>query len=275
MRIDAHQHFWHFDPVRDAWIDDDMQRIRADFLPADLLPALATHDFEGCIAVQADQSLAQNDFLLGLSRQYPVIRGVVGWVDLCGAAAVEQIGNYADDPTFVGVRHVVQGEPAGFMDREDFRSGLGALSAAGLTYDILIYHYQLAEAARLVAAFPDQPFVLDHLAKPVIDGPPDPVWVRDIRALAGYPNVLCKLSGMVTEVPQRDWTEELLRPYIHVVLEAFGAERVMYGSDWPVCLVAAEYSQQLRAIESACQELSDAERAAIFGGTAGTFYGIA
>ena len=275
MRLDAHQHFWHFDPVRDAWIDDSMQCIREDFLPPDLLPQLDTHGFDGCVAVQADQSLAQNDFLLGLSRQYHFVRGVVGWVDLCSQAAEAQIEAYAQDPTFVGVRHVVQGEPDGFMDRADFRNGIGQLAAAGLTYDILIYHHQLTEAVRLVAAFPDQPFVLDHVAKPVIAGLPDAAWVRQIRALADRPNVFCKLSGMVTEVPDRNWTDELLRPYIHTVLEAFGTKRVMYGSDWPVCLVAAEYSQQLHALEAACQELSDAERADVFGSTAARFYGIA
>lgn len=275
MRIDAHQHFWHYDPVRDAWIDDSMARIRADFLPPDLRPLLETHGFDGCVAVQADQSLAHNDFLLGLSRQYPFIRGVVGWVDLCSATVDEQIASYAEQSGFVGVRHVVQGEAPGFMDRPDFRRGISQLAAAGLTYDILIYHQQLAEATRLVAAFPDQCFILDHVAKPVVAGLPDAAWVGGMQALARHPNVYCKLSGLVTEVPDRDWSGDLLRPYLDVVLGAFGAERVLYGSDWPVCLVAAEYGQQLRVVEAACQALSDAERASIFGGTAARCYGIA
>ena len=274
MRLDAHQHFWHYDPVRDAWIDEGMQRIRRDFLPADLHPLLTAEGMDGCIAVQADQSLEQNDFLLGLSRRNPWIRGVVGWVDLCSDQAGEQLDRYGSAPSFVGVRHVVQAEGAGFMDRADFRAGLSLLAARGLTYDLLIYHHQLAEAIRLAAALPEQPIVLDHLAKPVIAGQPDAEWVAQIRALAAFDNVYCKLSGMVTEVPHRAWTPTLLVPYVETVLGAFGTDRVMYGSDWPVCLVAASYSQQLNALRSACAHLSDDERAAVFGGNAVRFYGI-
>ncbi|PPK85901.1 L-fuconolactonase [Neolewinella xylanilytica] len=274
MTLDAHQHFWNYDPVRDAWIDESMQAIRRDFLPPDLQPLLADNGIDGCIAIQADQSLAETDFLLQLARQHSFIRGVVGWVDLCDPGVKEQLERYDDADLLVGMRHVVQAEPPGFMDRPDFRRGISALREFGLTYDILIYHHQLAESIRLVAAYPDQPFVLDHLAKPVIAGQPDREWRNQIESLAGHEQVYCKLSGMVTEVHDRNWTPQLLQPYIEVVLEAFGPERVMYGSDWPVCLVAAEYSAQLRALEFACAALSESEKHAIFGKNAAGFYGI-
>lgn len=251
MIIDAHQHFWQFDPVRDSWIDASMEQLRRDFLPGDLAPLLRAHGIAGSVAVQADQSLAENEFLLGLADRHPFIWGVVGWVDLCASGVDTQLSKYATHPKFVGVRHIVQAEPDGFMDREDFRRGIGRLHDHQLTYDLLIYHRQLPEALRLVRAFPGQPFVLDHLAKPKIEGPPDTGWTDHIRALADCPNVSCKVSGMVTEVPGYDWTFEVLRPYLDVVLEAFGPDRLLYGSDWPVCLLAADYRAQLSVYQQA------------------------
>ena len=274
MRLDAHQHFWHFDPVRDSWIDEDMQVIRRDFLPDELSPHLSEHGIDGSIAVQASPFLEENDFLLGLAAEHRFILGVVGWIDLCGAEAKEQLRHYHQQKRFVGVRHIVQAEGPGFMDRPDFRAGLSLLANLGLTYDLLIHHHQLAEAIRLVAAFPDQPFVLDHLAKPVIAGQPDREWVDQLHSLARHENVSCKLSGMVTETAVPDWTPQLLKPYVETVLEAFGPDRVMYGSDWPVCLVDATYTQQLDALRYACDQLSGNERDRLFGDNAAKFYGI-
>ncbi|WP_116104971.1 amidohydrolase family protein [Lewinella sp. IMCC34191] len=274
MILDAHQHFWNYDPVRDAWIDESMQAIRRDFLPPDLQPLLDANDVDGCIAVQADQSYEETDFLLGLAGQYAFIHGVVGWADLRSDSLADELSKYEKAEKLVGLRHVVQAEPPEFMDGEAFRRGIAKLRSFDLTYDILIHHDQLAESVRLVGAFPDQSFVIDHLAKPVIAGQPDRQWVSQIRAVARHENVWCKLSGMVTEVPGRDWTPQLLRPYVREVLEAFGPRRVMYGSDWPVCLVAASYAAQMDALKEACADLSDDEQRAIFGENAAEFYGI-
>ncbi|THH42001.1 amidohydrolase family protein [Neolewinella litorea] len=245
MTIDAHQHFWKFDPVRDAWIDESMTALRRDFLPHDLAPAYAANGIDGCIAVQADQSLAENDFLLDLANRHSFIRGVVGWVDLCDPQVEEQLERYAAHPKFVGVRHIVQAEPSGFLARPAFRRGIGRLLQYGLTYDLLVYHHQLPDALELVRAFPGQPFILDHLGKPVIQGVPDPDWVANLRALAQLPNVHCKLSGLVTEAPGYHWTVDGMRPYLEEAVLAFGTRRLLYGSDWPVCLLAADYASQL------------------------------
>ncbi|NJB84796.1 L-fuconolactonase [Lewinella marina] len=270
MIIDAHQHFWQFDPVRDAWIDASMGVLRQDFLPTDLAPILAANGVDGCVAVQADQSLAESDFLLELADRHPFIRGVVGWVDLCAPDVEEQLARYAAHPKFVGVRHILQGEPAGFMARPDFRRGISLLHRYGLTYDLLVYHYQLPEAIDLVDAFPEQRFVLDHLAKPVIDGPPDPAWVRNLRTLAGFPGVSCKLSGMVTEVPGYQWTAEALQPYLTVAVEAFGPDRLLYGSDWPVCLLAADYAAQFAVYRN----FPGLDSTGCFGSNAERIYGL-
>ena len=274
MTLDAHQHFWQYDPERHAWIDDSMAAIRRDFLPGTLEPHLSAHGIDGCVAVQADQTTAENDFLLGLARDHAFIRGVVGWVDLADTAVEAQLDRYAGEERFVGVRHVVQAEGPGFLDRKDFRAGLKLLREYGLTYDILIYHHQLQESTRLVTDFPDLLFVVDHIAKPVIAGQPDEEWVNHLRSLARHENVYCKLSGMVTEVPTGDWTPQLLQPYVETVLEAFGTDRVMYGSDWPVCLTVADYTGQLEALRYTCAELSGDEQAALFGGNTARFYGL-
>ncbi|WP_116124919.1 amidohydrolase family protein [Lewinella sp. IMCC34183] len=274
MIIDAHQHFWHFDPVRDAWIDESMAAIQRDFLPQDLRPELEARGIDGCVAVQADQSLAQNDFLLGLARGHDFVRGVVGWVDLRSKEAAAQLNRYAANPAFVGVRHVVQAESAGFMLDRDFQAGVSLLRDHGLTYDILIHRGQLPEALLLARAFPEQPFVLDHLAKPVADGQLDPAWEDGIRALAECGNVSCKLSGLVTEAPGYCWDYEQLLPYVTTVLDAFGPRRLLYGSDWPVCRVAATYEAQLEVYRRALASLSEADRVLIFGGNAARFYGL-
>jgi L-fuconolactonase len=273
-RIDAHQHFWRYSPQTHAWIDDSMQAIKRDFLPHDLEPVLSAAGFDGCIAVQAEQTTAETEWLLRLADEHPFIRGVVGWVDLCADDVAEQLASLAPQPRLSGVRHIVQDEPAGFMLRPDFQRGIAALEQFGMTYDILIYERQLAEALELVRRFPEQSFVIDHIAKPAIrDGSID-AWRAGMRALAACSNVYCKLSGMATEAEWQGWKPADFAPYIATVLEAFGPQRVMIGSDWPVCLLAAEYGDVIGIVTDAIGQGSRDDRDAIMGGTAAKFYGI-
>ncbi len=267
-RIDAHQHFWRYSPQTHAWIDDSMFSIKRDFLPSDLKPLLDAAGFDGCVAVQAEQSVAETEWLLRLADEHAFIRGVVGWVDLCASDVADQL-------RLRGTRYIVQDEPAGFMLRPEFQRGIAALAEFGLTYDILIYERQLPEALELVRRFPEQRFVIDHIAKPAIrDGSID-AWRAGITAIAACPNVYCKLSGMVTEADWRRWRPSDFVPYIETVLEAFGPRRVMIGSDWPVCLLAGEYGGVMAIVTDAVGGLTADERDAILGGTAAEFYGVA
>jgi L-fuconolactonase len=273
-RVDAHQHFWHYRPERDAWITEDMGVIRRDFLPGDLEGVLADAGLNASVAVQASQSLEETRFLLGLARDHDFVRGVVGWVDLLAPDLEPTLEALSEDPLLVGIRHVAQAEADDWLAREDVAAGIRRLAGFGLTYDILVYHWQLPAAQTLVDRLPDQPFVVDHLAKPAIrDGALEP-WATRMRELSRRPNVWCKLSGMVTEADWRSWTPDDLNPYIDVVLEAFGPERLMFGSDWPVCLLAAGYSDVVDVVEDAASTLAPTERDAIFGGTACRFYGV-
>ncbi|UWZ84249.1 amidohydrolase family protein [Occallatibacter riparius] len=272
-RIDAHQHFWNYDPVEYGWIDEPMAALRRDFLPQDLKPLLSQVGFQGCIAVQARQSLEETRWLLSLAKQNDFIRGVVGWVDLRSAQLPDQLRDLTRDPKLVGVRHVVQAEPDDdFMLRADFRRGIAQLAAFGLAYDILVYPRQLRAAVKLVSQFPEQHFVLDHIAKPLIaQGAIEP-WNTEIRALAQFPNVMCKVSGMVTEARWTGWQPEDFRPYLDVIFEAFGPERIMIGSDWPVCTVAADYHETIGIVTDYIDGLSTAQQDAILGGNCAAFY---
>jgi L-fuconolactonase len=272
--IDAHQHFWRFDAVRDAWITDDMRAIRRDFLPADLEPALAANGIDGCVAVQADQSEAETRFLLDCARKHSFIKGVVGWVDLRSPRLEATLDELAHEPRFRGVRHVAQAEPDDFFTREDVIRGIRMVGRAGLTYDMLIYERQLPAAVALTARLPDQPFVLDHLGKPSIRSGALAPWASGLRELARRPNVCSKISGLVTEADWVNWRPEHLRPYLDVAFEAFGPHRVMFGSDWPVCLVAARYERVLEVVANWADALSADEREALFGGNATRFYGL-
>lgn len=272
-RIDAHQHFWQYDPEQYGWINDQMAVLRRDFLPADLKPLLEASGFSGCVAVQARQSLDETRFLLDLAARYDFIRGVVGWVDLRSAALPEQLAEFTRHPKFVGVRHVVQDEPDDeFLLRPDFQQGIARLAEHGLAYDILIYPRQLRAAIKFVAAFPGQRFVLDHIAKPLIAQHTLEPWNSDIRALAQFPNVFCKVSGMVTEARWNAWQPEDFRPYLDTVFEAFTPARIMVGSDWPVCTLAADYSRTMAIITSYIAQLPADQQAAILGGNCAAFY---
>lgn len=274
--IDAHQHFWNFDPIRDAWITEDMGVIRKDFLPADLAPVLQANGITGCVAVQADQSEAETDFLLQLATENPFIKGVVGWVDLKATNVQERLAHYAQFPLLKGIRHIVQGEPdRNFLLREDFGRGIAALAEFGLTYDILIYPHQLPAAVEFVKKFPDQPMVLDHLAKPDFETGELKGWEQHIRALGKQQHVYCKISGMVTEADILHWKKEDFTPFLDVALEAFGPQRLMFGSDWPVCLLAADYAQVKDIVTDYISRLSAAEQAQIMGGNAIEFYKLA
>lgn len=277
MKIDAHQHFWSYDPVQYDWIDDSMRAIRRDFLPADLAPLAAAAGISGTVAVQARQSLAETDWLLSLAEAHPdLVRGVVGWVPLRerGADIGAVLENYSARPALKGVRHVLQGEPDAYFDDPAFNAALAVLPAHGLSYDLLVFARQLPAALRLVDRHPGLPIVLDHIAKPVVQGPPSASWERDLRELARRDHVCCKFSGVVTEAPGWTWSTELVRAYFDVALEAFGPRRLMFGSDWPVCLVASGYAIWHGCVEACVAPLSADERAAILGGNAARFYRI-
>jgi L-fuconolactonase len=272
MRIDAHQHFWRFDPGEYGWMQPGWS-IRRDFLPADLQPLLAASGVDGCVAVQARQSLVETRFLLELARDNDFIQGVVGWVDLCSYDLDGQLESLLSEKKFVGVRHVLQDEPDDqFMLRPAFLRGISRLRQYGLAFDILIYPKHLPHAVDLVRRFPEQRFVLDHLAKPFIKDRLLQPWNEHIRALAAEGNVACKISGMVTEAAWAAWKTEDFRPYMDVVWEAFGENRVMYGSDWPVCTLAAQYSQVFGIVSQWLQSASVPAREKVLGGNATTFY---
>jgi len=274
MRIDAHQHFWHFDPVRDSWITQEMGVLRRDYLPDDLMPLLATNAVDGTVAVQADPSEAETRFLLDLAESHPWIKGVVGWIDLLAPDLDRTLERFCRHERFRGVRHIAQAEPDDYLARSEVIEGIRRLGRFDLTYDILIFPRQLPAALTLVKALPDQPFVVDHLAKPLIADRLMEPWATQMKEMGGRPNVWCKVSGLVTEAKWDEWEPEDFRPYLDVALEAFGPERLMFGSDWPVCLLAAEYGEVVDLAEGYLAGLSAAERARISGENAVELYGL-
>ena len=275
MRIDAHQHFWNYSAAEYPWIGAGLERLARDYLPSDLEPLLAAKQIDGSVAVQARQSVEESLWLLALAKAHPLVKGVVGWVDLRSDRVGDDLRVLAANPTFVGVRHVVQDEPdPRFVLGEGFIRGLRQLRQHGLTYDLLLYPTQLPAAIELVELLPEQPFVVDHLAKPRIVAGEIDGWGRDIRAIARHDNVCCKVSGMVTEAVRRGWNRDDFTPYLDVVLEAFGPERLMFGSDWPVCLLAGEYADVAAIPRDYFSRLSATEQRMIWGDTAAEFYGL-
>jgi L-fuconolactonase len=272
-RIDSHQHFWIYDKERHGWIDDSMHHCQQDFLPAELQPILQQNGIEGCITVQVDQTEAENDFMVGLAQNNSFIKGLVGWVDLRAAHIEERLEHYSHLKLMKGFRHILQGEPdEKFMLDAKFMHGISLLNKYGFSYDILIKPNHLPYAKELVAAFPDQRFVVDHLAKPFIKAGKIDGWKEDIQALAAYQNVSCKVSGMVTEADWHNWKSEDFTPYLDVVFNAFGANRVMYGSDWPVCNIAGGYAGVLKVIENYIDRLSQNEQELFWAGNTIEFY---
>ncbi|MGA8428238.1 MAG: amidohydrolase family protein [Candidatus Sulfotelmatobacter sp.] len=273
MRIDAHQHFWIYDPHEYEWIDESMGALRRNFLPADLKPELDNSGMQGCVAVQARQTLEETRWLLELAGQSPFIAGVVGWVDLLADDVRLQLKDVAANPKLVGIRHIVQTEPDDrFLLRPDFQRGIATLEEFDLAYDILIYTKHLPVAAQFVQQFPRQRFVLDHLAKPPIKSGNIESWADGIRKLAEFPNVYCKLSGLVTEADWRHWKPEDIFPYLDVAFVAFGTDRLMAGSDWPVCLVTGFYARTLNLVKDYVNQHYPAAREAVLGGNAQRFW---
>ena len=273
MHIDAHQHFWIYEQRAYSWIDDSMATLRRDFLPTDLKPELERSGFQGCVAVQARQTLEETQWLLELAERAPFILGVVGWVDLRSPRLRFELEPLAGKSKLVGVRHIVQSEPdERFLLQPDFLRGIAMLEEFDLAYDILIYPRHLPVAAQLAARFPRQRFVLDHLAKPPIKSGAVDVWARGIRELASFPNVFCKMSGLVTEADWQAWKPEDMRPYLEVAFDCFGPSRLMIGSDWPVCTVAAPYARVMGLVKDYLGKYPAEEREAVLGGNAATFW---
>jgi len=273
MIVDAHQHFWHYNPREYDWIDDRMEVLRRDFMPADLAPHMEQAGVDATIAVQTRQTTEETDWLLRLADAHPFIAGVVGWVDLRADDVEASLAQFRDRARLAGIRHIVQSEPDDrFLLDPAFGRGIAALGQAGLPYDILIYPRHLPVAAEFISRFPSQTFVLDHLAKPDIRSGAIGEWARDLRRLAGAPNLWCKLSGLVTEADWRTWTPEQVHPYLDVAFDCFGPGRLIAGSDWPVCTVAAGYSRTMALVRDYLGSFTSAERALVLGRNAGIVY---
>jgi L-fuconolactonase len=272
MTVDAHQHFWKYQPKRDTWITPEMEAIRRDFLPGDLENILKDNRVEATIAVQADQSEKETDFLIKCSQTHPFVKGIVGWTDLQSPHVQARLEYYFQFDQVKGFRHVAQSEPDNFLLSSAFCNGVSLLEQYDFTYDILIYPRHLASALAFVRKFPRQQFVIDHLAKPGIKSQETEPWKKQIMEIAKCENVHCKISGMVTEGDWRRWRPADFRPYVETVLEAFTPKRLMYGSDWPVCLVATDYKGQLDLTRNFIESLSLSEKKAIMGANATRFY---
>lgn len=273
MRIDAHQHFWNYDVVRDAWMTDEMGVIKKDFRPSDLKPILDRNQIEGTVLVQVQQDNQENQWLLNIARSHSFVKGVVGWIDFTAPNLKEQLETFSGEDLLKGFRHIVQSEKdPDFLNRPHFLEGVKALSGYGFTYDMLIYHHQLPMAARFAKELDGQPLVLDHIAKPDIRGGEWKTWSEGIKMLAQFPHVFCKISGMVTEANWLGWKAENFKIYLDVVTEAFGPSRMMYGSDWPVCELAGGYDAQYNIVSNYFNSFSADEKTCLFGLNASRFY---
>ena len=275
MVIDSHQHFWKYDSDKHAWIDDNMSSIRQDFLPHQLEKLYKAQGVDGCVAVQADQTDEETAFLLQLSKNHPIIKGVVGWVDLRSPDISELLEAYSSEEIIKGFRHIVQGEAdPNFLLRPFFLNGISALKKHDFTYDILVFPHQLGAVLEFVKTFPDQKFVIDHIAKPYIkDGFYDG-WAALMMEIGKQKNVYCKLSGIITEADYHHWTKSDIIPYLELVLDAYGPNRLMFGSDWPVCLVAGNYQEVKELIVNFIAKLSSDEQRNIMGTNAVKFYNL-
>jgi L-fuconolactonase len=275
MRIDAHQHFWKYDSIRHGWIDDSMKKIRKDFLPKDLDKELAKNGINGSIAVQVDENEAENDFLLKLAEENEFIKGIVGWIDLKSPIAEERMLHWKKYNKMKGFRCIMQGKPDELYLKNDlFISKVKKLASYEFTYDLLVYHDQLPSLIRFVEKLPDNKMILDHLGKPDIKNREIKTWKENIRILAQHPGIYCKLSGLVTEANHNQWSYDDLKPYLEIASEAFGIDRICFGSDWPVCLVAASYSEVVGVIEKFSSQLNNEEKKKLFGTNTMKFYNL-
>ncbi len=275
MTIDSHQHFWKYDPVKHSWINDEMSVLQQDYLPSDLKTIYKEANIDGCIAVQADQSEKETDFLLDLAKKNDFIKGIVGWVDLRSDTLEDRLKHYSNYKIIKGFRHVVQDEPdPDFIIGAQFKKGIALLNQYGFAYDILIFPHQLEASLKLIEEFPEHRFVIDHIAKPkikdqIVDG-----WQTTIQAIAKHKNVYCKVSGMVTEADWINWRHEDFVPYLDIIFKAFGNDRIMYGSDWPVCLLGGNYSKVKGIIDQYISYFSEEDKQKIMGRNAIQFYKI-
>lgn len=272
MIIDSHQHFWNYEPQKHSWIDEEMKSIRRDFLPEELAQVYKENEITGSVVVEADQAETETAFLLSLSKQHPFIKGVVGFVDLKADNIQERLEYFSQFNRLKGFRAVLQSQDPSYMLQPSFMRGIGLLKKYGFTYDVLVFPKHLAAVKELVQQNPDQSFVIDHLAKPYIKAGDIDAWAKDMKELAAFPNLYCKISGMVTEADYKYWKPENFTPYLDVVVNAFGTQRIMYGSDWPVCLVAASYAQVLSIVKNYFSSFTPDEQAAFFAGNATRFY---
>ena len=274
LKIDAHHHIWDYDPVQHAWIDDTMAVIQRSFTPADMEPLLQEAGIDGTVLVQVNQNLRENMVFTEAAEANPFIRGVVGWVDLLAADLEDQLDELRDLPKLKGFRHIAQAEPADYLSRSEVVRGIRQLGKNGFTYDILIKPHQMEAAIELVRTCPAQPFVLDHIAKPYIKAGEIDTWRKLMNTLGAMDNCYCKISGIITEADWHSWTAEQIRPYLDVALEAFGSRRLMFGSDWPVCLVAGSYREVVNLAADYVKNLSVQEQQDFWGGNAIRFYGL-
>jgi L-fuconolactonase len=274
MIIDSHQHFWNYNPERDTWIDESMQALKKNFLPENLKPILIDNAIDGCISVQAGQSYEETEFLLKCASNNKFIKGVVGWVDLCSPDLEKKLKRYSTDKKLKGVRHIVQSESKEYLLRKDVQVGISKLSNFNLTFDLLVTPIQLQSAIKLVKTFPNQKFVLDHIAKPRISEPLSKTWVNDIINLSKQDNVFCKISGLVTETKGYNFREVDFLPFLDIIFQYFGFDRIMYGSDWPVCLLAADYKKVLEIITNYLSKYDSKTRKKIMGTNAQIFYNL-
>ena len=272
-RIDSHQHFWKYDPARNSWMTDEMDLLKKDYGPQELALFLDQCGLQGSVAVQASQTEEENKYLLQLAENYSLIKGIVGWVDLQSDSISERLSFYNDKKKIKGFRHVIHDEPdVDFMLRPAFLNGIKALKYFGYTYDLLIFPVHLPNALQLIRKFPDQPFVIDHIAKPRIRAQQISNWKKDLKPLASFPNVYCKISGMVTEASWKKWSQEDFTPYLDTVFELFGTKRILYGSDWPVCTLSATYAETYGIVKSYFEEFSVDEQDDFFGLNAKRLY---
>ena len=275
MKIDSHQHFWHYDPSKHVWMNEFMGVLKKDYLPTYLEPLLKSCELDGCIAVQANQAEVENEFLLDLVSKHDFIKGIVGWTDLRAENLSERLEYYQQFSKIKGFRHVIHDEPAlDFMLHPSFMKGVSMLKNYGYTYDILIFAAHLPNTLEFIKALPNQPLVIDHIAKPNIKNGEIETWKKQIKEVAAFENISCKISGMVTEADWQNWKKEDFTKYLDVVVEAFGTKRIMYGSDWPVCTLAAKYQEQYNIVKDYFSSFSATEQNAFFGENAIQFYNL-
>ena len=275
MRIDAHQHFWNHDPIKHFWINDDMKVIKRDFSPGDLAPLLKESKFDGTIAVQADETMAETTFLLDLARKNDYIKAVVGWVDLRKEAVEDDLLMLKSQQKLAGFRCIMQGtEDEAFLKNRLFIQNVSRLTQFDFTYDLLVFHNQMESLVRFTDKLQDNRLILDHIGKPDIKNKQIKQWKEQLRILSANPNIYCKLSGMLTEADHQRWTYDDIMPYMETAAEYFGVDRLCFGSDWPVCLLAGSFKQVHDVVDRFVEQLNTTEREKIFGTNTAAFYKI-